>query len=581
VSHDYFRALRDEVVAAIGRLAADGRLPQGLPLEAVTLDAPRDPAHGDMATNAALVLAKGAGKPPRAIAELLVPELARIGGVSAAEAAGPGFINLRFDAGFWHRRLSEVLAAGTDYGRGDIGRGRRVNVEYVSANPTGPLHVGHARGAVVGDVLSNLLESAGYKVVREFYINDAGAQIDQLGRALHWRYREACGERLGPMPEGLYPGDYLVPVAEDLRARDGDRWLGVVETQWLAPLRDTASAAMMALIRDDLELLGVRQEVFSSERAGVAAGGVEAALGALEAKGLIYRGVLEPPKGSKPDDWEPREQTLFRSTAFGDDVDRPVRKSDGSWTYFAGDIAYHNDKLRRGFEVLIDVWGADHGGYVKRMQAAVAALSDRRVALDVKICQLVNLLDQGQPVRMSKRAGSFVALRDVVDAVGKDVVRFVMLTRRNDMHLDFDLAKVREQSKDNPVFYVQYAHARCCSVLRNATDIVADDDATTLDFARLGDLGELALIKRIALWPRTLETAAEAHEPHRLAFYLYDLAGMFHAHWHRGNDDPGLRFLVPGDVALTKARLGLVRAVRAVIAGGLGVMGVAPAEEMR
>ncbi|MGH6720362.1 MAG: arginine--tRNA ligase [Alphaproteobacteria bacterium] len=584
---NYFRALRDEVVAAIERLVADGSLPRGLPLDAVTIDAPRDPSHGDVATNAALVLAKGAGMAPRAIATLLVPALGGIAGVSAADIAGPGFINLRFDADFWRRRLAEALAAGASYGRSDIGRHRRVNVEYVSTNPTGPLHVGHARGAVVGDVLANLLESAGYDVVREYYINDAGAQVDQLGRALHWRYREACGERPGPMPEGLYPGDYLIPVAEGLRDRDGSTWLGLDEKDWLAPLRDHAIDAMMALIRADLAALGVRQAVFTSERAGVAAGGVEEALRSLQAKGLIYQGILDPPKGSRPDDWEPREQTLFRSTRFGDDVDRPVRKSDGSWTYFAGDIAYHNDKIRRGFDVLIDVWGADHGGYVKRMQAAVAALSDRRVALDVKICQLVNLLDQGQPVRMSKRAGSFVTLRDVVDAVGKDVVRFVMLTRRNDMHLDFDLAKVREQSKDNPVFYVQYAHARCCSIVRNARaivadrDIVADKNWAAADFARLRDDGELALIKQIAAWPRALENAAEAHEPHRLAFYLYDLAQAFHAHWNRGNDDPGLRFLVPGDVALTQARLGLVRAVRSVIAGGLGVFGVAPAEELR
>ena len=581
VSHDYFRVLRGDLVAAIESLTAEGRLPGGLPIDAVTVDVPREASHGDVATNAALVLAKDARMAPRAIADMLAPRLAAVAGVTAAEVAGPGFINLRFGDDFWRARLAEALGAGEGYGRSDIGRGRRINVEYVSANPTGPLHVGHARGTVVGDVLANLLESVGYEVVREYYINDAGAQVDHFARALHWRYREACGERPGPMPEGLYPGDYLVPVAERLRARDGDRWLGVAETTWLAPLRDYAIDAMMALIREDLAALGVRHDVFSSERAGVAAGGVEQALSLLEGKGLIYRGVLEPPKGSKPDDWEPREQTLFRSTAFGDDVDRPVRKSDGSWTYFAGDIAYHNDKIRRGFDALIDVWGADHGGYVKRMKAAVAALSDRRVALDVKICQLVNLLDRGQPVRMSKRAGSFVSLRDVVDVVGKDVVRFVMLTRRNDMHLDFDLAKVREQSKDNPVFYVQYAHARCRSIQRNAPDVMPEHDSAPPDLARLVDDGELALVKQVASWPRTLEGAAEAHEPHRLAFYLYELAQAFHAHWNRGNDDPGLRFLVPGDVALTKARLALVEAVRCVIAGGLGVFGVTPAEQMR
>jgi arginyl-tRNA synthetase len=580
---NYVRSLRDATVKAIEGLMASGALPQGLALDAVAIDMPRDPSHGDVATNAALVLAKGARKAPRELAGIIAQALRALDGVTAAEVAGPGFINLRFDDGFWHERLREAVAAGSGYGRADVGAGIKVNVEYVSANPTGPLHVGHARGAVVGDVLANMLAAVGYAVTREYYINDAGAQIDQLARALHWRYREVAGQTPGPMPEGLYPGEYLVPVARSLHARDGGVWLGRPEADWLGPLGDYAIAAMMDLIRDDLAVLGIRQEVFSSERAGVARGGVDAALAALTAKGLIYQGVLEPPKGSKPDDWEPREQTLFRSTGFGDDVDRPIRKSDGSWTYFAGDIAYHLDKLNRGFDVLIDVWGADHGGYVKRMQAAVKALTDGRVPLDIKLCQLVNLLDNGQPVRMSKRAGTFVTLRDVVDAVGKDVVRFVMLTRRNDMHLDFDLTKVREQSKDNPVFYVQYAHARCCSVLRNASETVPDlaIDHGTAPLDRLVDPGEIALIRMLASWPRTLEGAAESHEPHRLAYFLGELAAAFHGHWNRGGDIPGLRFLVAEDRDLTRARLALVAGIRAVIAAGLGIFGVAPVEELR
>ncbi|MBM3584543.1 MAG: arginine--tRNA ligase [Alphaproteobacteria bacterium] len=580
---NYVRSLRAATVKAIEGLMASGALPPDLVLDAVAIDMPRDPSHGDVATNAALVLAKGARKPPRELAGIIAQALRSLDGVVAAEVAGPGFINLRFDDRFWHERLHEAVAAGAGYGTADVGAGTKVNVEYVSANPTGPLHVGHARGAVVGDVLANMLAAVGNAVTREYYINDAGAQIDQLARALHWRYREAAGETPGPMPEGLYPGEYMVPVAHSLHARDGGAWLGRPEADWLGPLGDYAIAAMMDLIRDDLAVLGIHQDVFSSERAGVARGGVDAALVALDAKGLIYQGVLEPPKGSKPDDWEPREQTLFRSTGFGDDVDRPIRKSDGSWTYFAGDIVYHLDKLNRGFDVLIDVWGADHGGYVKRMQAAVKALSDGRVPLDIKLCQLVNLLDNGQPVRMSKRAGTFVTLRDVVDAVGKDVVRFVMLTRRNDMHLDFDLTKVREQSKDNPVFYVQYAHARCCSVLRNAVetmpDLVIDHGAAPLD--RLVDAGEIALIRMLASWPRTLEGAAESHEPHRLAYFLGELAAAFHGHWNRGGDIPSLRFLVAEDRGLTQARLALVAGVRAVIAAGLGIFGVAPVEQLR
>ncbi|MSP83984.1 MAG: arginine--tRNA ligase [Alphaproteobacteria bacterium] len=574
---NYFNKLRDDIAAVVAAV--------GLPGAAFAVEPARDPAHGDVATNVAMILSKVAGRPPKELADLMISGLKAIDGVASADVAGPGFINFRLSSGFWLAQLQQILKSGLDYGRCDLGQGAKVNIEYVSANPTGPLHVGHARGSVFGDVLANLMESVGYHVVREYYINDAGAQVDALARSLHWRYREALGEALGDLPSGLYPGDYLRDAARELIANAGSRWLAVPEDDWLPPLRLYAIDAMMTLIRNDLLELGVGQSVFSSEHALVARGGVDEALAYLAEHGLIYQGVLEPPKGKKPEDWEPREQTLFRATQFGDDVDRPLRKSDGTWTYFAGDVAYHFDKIRRGFAVLIDVWGADHSGYIKRMQAAVKAMSEGRVPLDIKICQLVNLLDQGQPLKMSKRAGRFVTLRDVVDAVGKDVVRFMMVTRRNDVPLDFDLAKVREQSKDNPVFYVQYAHARCCSVLRNAQEAfpnVPFEPAAlgAAPLTRLGDPGELRLIRALAGWPRTVEGAAQAHEPHRLAFYLFELASEFHAHWHRGNDDPGLRFIIAGDPDLTAARLGLVHAVRFVIAGGLRIFGVEAATEM-
>ena len=578
-----FQDLRDIVIAELDALMRDAVLPAGLDTARVSVEPPRDPAHGDVATNAAMVLAKPAAVKPRELAEALAARLRARDLVTEVDIAGPGFINLRIADRFWHDCLAGLLRAGTDYGRGELGAGVKVNVEYVSVNPTGPLHVGHARGAVYGDALAALLERAGYEVTREYYINDAGAQIDTLGRATHLRYREALGESVDDAAfEGLYPGDYLKQVGAALAARDGDKWLGAPEEDWLGPLRDFAIDAMMALIRDDLAALGVRHEVFTSERTLVAAGRVEEALALLDRKGLVYTGVLEPPKGKKPDDWEPRPQTLFRSSDFGDDVDRPLKKSDGSWTYFAPDIAYHFDKIERGAAALIDVWGADHGGYVRRMKAAVKALSGGEVELDVKFCQMVKLLRAGEPVKMSKRAGTFVTLREVIDEVGKDVVRFIMLTRKNDASLEFDLAKVLEQSRDNPVFYVQYAHARCRSVLRRAEEafpgVSQDPEALAAGpLARLTDPDELGLIRRLALWPRLLEGAAEAHEPHRVAFFLYDLSAAFHGFWTKGR----VRLLLEDEPELTAARLALVQAIAGVIASGLAVMGVEPVEEMR
>jgi arginyl-tRNA synthetase len=581
-----FNAFAQDLRAILDDLASSGALPQGLDTAKVTVEPPREAAHGDLSTNAALVLSKQAGRRPRDIAELLAERLKAHPHVATAEIAGPGFVNLRLTDAYWRARVGDILVAGTSYGAGTVGAGRSVNVEYVSANPTGPLHAAHARGAVVGDVLANLLEKAGYTVTREYYINDAGAQVQVLARSTHLRYREALGEDIGTIPPGMYPGEYLKDVGEALARRDGRKWLDVPEEEWLPAVRDFAIGEIMAGIREDLKALGVAEQVFSSERALVASGAVEAALDALERQGLIYVGVLEPPKGKKPEDWEPRPQTLFRSTGFGDDVDRPLKKSDGSWTYFANDIAYHYDKFRRGSRLLIDVLGADHGGYVKRMTAATQAVTAREGSLDVLLCQLVHLMDKGQPVKMSKRAGTFVTLRDVIDAVGRDVIRFIMLTRRSDQTLEFDYAKVTEQSKDNPVFYVQYAHARCCSVLRNAAeaDPAADLSGPGLASApldRLAEPDELALVKLMANWPRVVEAAAEAREPHRIAFYLQDLAAAFHALWNRGRDDASMRFLIEGEPELTRARLALVKAVALVIASGLEVMGVEPLEELR
>ena len=581
-----FHHIKSIVEKSLQAMGETGMVPAGLDATRISVDPPRDPAHGDLSTNAAMVLAKDAGMKPRDLAQPIAGALAAHPDVASAEIAGPGFINLRLKETFWRARLPEILHAGAAYGDGDAGKGAAIDVEYVSANPTGPMHVGHGRGAVVGDALAALLEKAGWRVTREYYINDAGGQVDTLARSVHLRYREALGEAVGAIPEGLYPGDYLKPVGEAIARRDGERWHNAPESQWLAPFRGVAVDAMMKLIREDLAALGVRHGVFTSERALVEAGAIDRVVAELEARDLVYTGTLEPPKGKPaPEDWEPRPQLLFRATKFGDDVDRPLRKSDGSWTYFASDIAYHRDKFRRGFAQMVDVWGADHKGYVKRMKAAVEAVSEGRGTLDVRLCNLVNLLSGGQPVKMSKRAGSFVTLREVIDEVGKDAVRFIMLTRNNEALLDFDLVEVLEQSKDNPVFYVQYAHARICSLLRNAAEAfpgakLDDSSLADADLTRLQDPNELGMIKLLAGWPRVVENAALAHEPHRVAFFLTDLAASFHGFWNRGNDDPGLRFIVE-DRATTLARLALARAVAVVIASGLAVMGVEPVEEMR
>jgi arginyl-tRNA synthetase len=589
-----FEDVRRLVVAAIGDLQSADALPPGLDLGRVAVEPARDPAHGDLASNAALVLAGAVGESPMALAERLVPALrARPlvagdyhGSGLTVAAARPGFVNFRLAAEVWRAQLRAVLRSGSAFGDSALGAGERVNVEFLSTNPTGPIHVGHARIAVVGDALAALLQKAGFAVHREYYINDAGGQVDTLARSLYLRYRQALGETVGAIPDELYPGDYLIAPGRALAERDGKKWQGCREREWLAPVREFAVAAMMKSIREDLVLLGIGFDAFVSERELTEAGAIDDALAALDERGLVYVGRLEPPKGKPPpDDWEAQPLTLFRATRFGDEVDRPLKKSDGSWTYFAADIAYHRDKFRRGFATLIDVWGADHGGYVRRMQAAVEAVTEGAATLDVKLCQLVNLFDRGAPMRMSKRAGVFVTLREVVDEVGKDVFRFMMLTRRNDQALDFDFAKVAEQSKDNPVFYVQYAHARTASVMRHATEALPDDDlsdaalaATVLD--PLSDPAELQLIRLLAQWPRLVESAAFAHEPHRISFYLQEVAAQFHMLWNKGRDEAALRFIVASDPVLTRARLALVRGVAIVIASGLAVIGVAPVEEM-
>ncbi len=584
---DPFQLLKSRLTGILDELAEAGTLPHGLDYGRVNVEPPRETAHGDVATNAAMVLAKPAEMKPRDLAEAIAGRFTGFDDVTAAEVAGPGFINLRLAPAFWQARIEDILGAGTAYGDSELGAGRKVNVEYVSANPTGPMHVGHGRGAVVGDALAALLAKAGFAVTKEYYVNDAGAQVEALARSLHVRYREALGEQVGGMPEGMYPGEYLIPVAGKLAEKDGSHWLGRGESFWLEQFRAFAVDAMMELIREDLAALGITFDQFSSERALVEAGGVDKVLADLENRDLVYTGTLDPPKGKEPDDWEPRPQLLFRASDFGDDVDRPLKKSDGSWTYFATDMAYHSDKHTRGYRDMIDVWGADHGGYVKRLQAAVKALTAGDGNLDVKLCQMVNLMDGGEPVKMSKRAGTFVTLREVIDEVGKDVVRFIMLTRKNDAQLDFDLKKVLEQSRDNPVFYVQYSHARCHSVLRHAAEMFPGEDFSpaTLMGANLGlltDEAELDLIKSMAEWPRVVEGAAEAHEPHRIAYFLLDVSGLFHALWTKGTrEDVSLRFLNEQDLGLTRARLALVRGLALVIASGLQVMGVTPVEEMR
>ena len=584
-----FAEILGRVCSAVEALIAAGDLPAGLDQSRVTVEPPRDTAHGDVATNAAMVLAKDAGKKPRELAEVIAEKLRTDALVDKVDVAGPGFINLTLKPTAWLDALRAAVRSGAQYGVSDIGRGAPVNVEYVSANPTGPMHVGHCRGAVFGDALANLLAFTGFAVTREYYINDAGAQVDVLARSAFLRYREALGENIGQIPEGLYPGEYLKPVGEALAAQYGDALKQQPEAQWLRVVRAKALEMMMAMIRDDLAALNVKPDVFYSERSLIEGGTdrVAETIEWLRSHGDVYEGRLPPPKGGAVEDWEDREQTLFRSTAFGDDVDRALKKSDGSYTYFASDIAYHRTKIERGFGALIDVWGADHGGYIKRMQAAVAALSDRAVELDVKLIQLVKLLRAGEPVKMSKRAGDFVTLREVADEVGRDAVRFMMLFRKNDAALDFDLAKVIEQSKDNAVFYVQYGHARGQSVFRNARDAFPDlpqDIAGLADQAqldRLSDPAELSLMRRIALYPRVVEAAAQAHEPHRIAFYLYDLASEFHALWTLGNAAPHLRFIIQDDRQMTAARLVLVKGVVTVLASGLALLGVQAPDEMR
>jgi arginyl-tRNA synthetase len=592
VSQHLFADVLARVHAVCGALAREGNWPAGMDLSRVVVEPPRDVGHGDMASNAAMVLAKGTKVKPRDLADQIAAKLRADDLIASVDVAGPGFINLTLKPRAWANELRTLLREGASYGRSAIGAGEKVNVEYVSANPTGPMHVGHCRGAVFGDALASLLAFAGYDVAREYYINDAGAQVDVLARSAHLRYREALGDNIGAIPEGLYPGDYLKPVGQALAAEYGDKLKTMPENAWLKIVRDKAVAMMLEEIKGDLAALNIKQDVFFSERSLIETGNnkVAATIDFLRSKGDVYEGRLAPPKGGPVEDYEDREQTLFRATAYGDDVDRPLLKSDGSYTYFASDIAYHKNKFDRGFRDLVDVWGADHGGYIKRVQAAVKAVTGGKATLDVKIVQLVKLLRNGEPVKMSKRSGDFVTLREVVDEVGSDAVRFMMLFRKNDAVLDFDLAKVIEQSKDNPVFYVQYGHARGHSIFKNAREVLPDlpeqgtARAAYLEKAaveRLTAPEELELLKRLALYPRTVEAAASAHEPHRIAFYLYDLASEFHALWTRGRDLPYLRFIINNDADLTQARLAMVQGVVSVLASGLAILGVNAPTEMR
>ena len=580
-----FTQIKTQISQALSDLQKEGKIPETADFSRMVVEPPRDAAHGDAATNVALVSATSAGMKPRDFAQILAEKLRSLPFADDVTVAGPGFVNLKLSAAFWHDCLRGILAAGTDFGSSDIGKGEKINIEFVSANPTGPMHVGHARGAVFGDALASLLKKAGYDVTREYYVNDAGTQVDVLARSAYLRYKQALGENIGDIPEGLYPGDYLIPVGERLAIQAGRAFVDKPESEWLPLFRTFAVNAMLDLIRDDLAALGVKFDVFSSERALVEKHKVEEVVDTLKADGLIYEGVLEPPKGMLPDDWEPRPQLLFKATQFGDDVDRALKKSDGTNTYFASDMAYHLDKFHRGFAHMINVWGADHGGYVKRITAAVKALTGGKGRLDVKLCQMVNLMDDGKPVKMSKRAGTFVTMRDVIDAVGKDVMRFIMLTRKNDAHLDFDLTKVKEQSRDNPVFYVNYAYARACSVSRRAQEmfdaaLLTDGALAQRDMKLLTDADEIALIRLLAAFPRQIETAAQTCEPHRIAYYLDEVAAAFHNLWHKGREDVQMRFLDENNRDLSLDRLALVRATALVIESGLNVFGVVPAKEM-
>ena len=571
----YFEIAFKKIVT---ELCADDFLPKNVDVAKVVFEMPREASHGDIATNAAMILAKPAGTSPSKLANLFAGKFAGIESVIGVEIAGPGFLNIRVDPRLWTCEISEILSAGLCYGKSEIGARASVNIEFVSANPTGPLHAAHARGAIIGDALASLMEFCGWSVTREYYINDAGGQVDVLARSTYLRYCESLGRNIGVIPPGLYPGVYLKDVGAALVARDGDRYLDQPENNWIAPVREFAIDVIMQGIQNDLQALGIKMDKFSSERCLVISGAVQRAIDKLQQDGHLYHGVLEPPKGKEPEDWEPREQLLFEASKFGDDTDRPLQKSDNTWTYFAADVAYHLDKLERTNGQLINIFGADHGGYVKRMTAAVAALSGMDNMLDIKLCQLVNLLDNGQPVKMSKRAGTFVTVGDVVDAVGADVIRFIMLTRRNDQTLDFDFARVTEQSRDNPVFYVQYAHARACSVIRQFEKNTNVPETADLDL--LTHPTELALIKMLVGWPKLVESAALAHEPHRVAFYLVDLASSFHSLWNAGRENPGLRFILEQDKALTAARIQLVKATSLVICSGLNVLSIKALEEM-
>jgi arginyl-tRNA synthetase len=573
---------------ACAQLASSGELPEGLDTSRITAEEPREIEHGDIATNVALVLAKPAGLKPRDLAEKLAAKLEQREEIVSVDIAGPGFINLKLSKSAWHEILLVALREGERFGKATLGQGNAVNIEYVSANPTGPLHVGHCRGAVVGDALANLLEHAGYAVTREYYINDAGTQIKMLSQSVYLRYREALGEDIGEIPSGLYPGDYLKPVGEALAEKYGDSFLDQEEEEWFPIISEATVAAMMKNIRQDLAVLSIHHDEFFSERTLSASSNdiTGKTIDMLRARDLVYDGRLPPPKGQPSKDWEDREQTLFRSSQFGDDVDRPLIKSDGTYTYFASDIAYHQSKFDRGFPLMIDVWGADHGGYVKRMQAAVTATTENRGVLDVKLCQMVRLFRDGKPYKMSKRAGEFVTLRDVVDEVGADAVRFMMLYRRNDATLDFDFIKVAEQSRDNPVFYVQYAYARINSVFRNAAELLPEFSPRTisidaLDISCLQHESEIKLIKRLAHYPKIIEAAARVHEPHRIAFYLYELASDFHALWNRGKELPYLRFIDADQVDCTKVRLAMLSVVAYVLKDGLGVLGVSAPMDMQ
>ncbi len=575
-----FADIRALVIECLTQMTSEGVLPDGLTFDNVAVEPPRDAAHGDMATNAAMVLAKPAKMKPRDIAEALAAGLAADARVSSADVAGPGFLNLRLDAAVWGQVMKDVLT-NPDFGRSDMGAGKKINVEYVSANPTGPLHVGHTRGAIFGDALASLLDYAGYDVTREYYINDGGGQVDVLARSVYLRYLEAHGQTV-EFEDGTYPGAYLINAGEALKAKVGDAYVGQPEDVWLADVRSFATDAMMDLVREDLASLGINMDVFFSEKSLYGTGRIEQAIEDLKSKDLIYWGTLKPPKGKMPEDWKPREQWLFKSTEFGDDEDRPVQKGDGAWTYFAPDIAYHFDKVSRGFDALVDVFGADHTGYVKRMKAAVAALSENRVPLDIKLAQIVRLFKNGEEFKMSKRAGTFITVQDLVDEVGKDVARFIMLTRKNDTPFDFDFDKVTEQSKDNPVFYVQYAHARVHSVMRKAGDAGIDlSDLAGADLSLATHPAEMAVAAKAAEWPRVVEIAARTNEPHRIALYLYDLASELHGLWNRGNDDVSLRFIQEDNVAASQAKIALVKSVSVVISHGLSILGVTPAEEMR